>query len=85
MVDEHVVDDFCNIEQQRDWPEIAGLYLTYINFCYFLSLLKGRNLVSEVSDENIAGIELNDDVKGEPIIVPEITASMFKTYVQSYK
>ena len=41
--------------------------------------------MSEVSDDNITGIELNDDVKGEPIIVPEITASMFKIYVQSYK
>ena len=59
--------------------------LKLYQFLLLFSLLKGRNLVPEVSDDEIAGIELNVNVNGEPVNVPEITAGMFKTYVQSYK
>ena len=39
----------------------------------------------EVSDDEIAGIELNVNVNGEPVNVTEITPGMLKTYFQSYK
>ena len=41
--------------------------------------------MSEVRDDKIVGIELNVNVNGEPVNIPEITPGMFKTYVQSYK
>ena len=37
--------------------------------------------MSEVRDDKIVGIELNVNVNGEPVNVPEITPGMFKTYV----
>ena len=34
--------------------------------------------MSEVRDDKIAGIQLNVNLNGEPVNVPEITAGMFK-------